>query len=63
MYNRVILIFISPNKYLFFYKNIMAKKSGRKSKFEVKFDPGKRKEFLTGFRKRKDERRKKAKEI
>jgi len=41
----------------------MAKKSGRKSKFEVKFDPGKRKEFLTGFRKRKDERRKKAKEI
>jgi ribosomal RNA-processing protein 17 len=37
-------------------------KSG-KCKFEIKFDPQKRKEFLTGFKKRKDERRAKAKEL
>jgi ribosomal RNA-processing protein 17 len=44
----------------------MAKRGGGKSstkcKFEIKFDPLKRKEFLTGFKKRKDERRVKAKE-
>ncbi|TRY79622.1 hypothetical protein TCAL_09036 [Tigriopus californicus] len=34
----------------------------RASKTSLVFDPEKRKEFLTGFRKRKDERRKKAKE-
>lgn len=27
---------------------------GTKCKFEIKFDPMKRKEFLTGFKKRKD---------
>jgi ribosomal RNA-processing protein 17 len=45
----------------------MAKRGGgsksNKCKFEIKFDPLKRKEFLTGFKKRKDERRKKAKDI
>ena len=35
-------------------------KSGSKNKFEIKFDTLKRKEFLGGFKKRKDERRKKA---
>ena len=34
-----------------------------KKKFEVKFDPEKRKEFLTGFKKRKDERRKYGEEM
>jgi ribosomal RNA-processing protein 17 len=37
-------------------------KSG-KVKFEIKFDPMKRKEYLTGFKKRKDERRAKAQEL
>jgi len=45
----------------------MAKRGGGKSstkcKFEIKFDPQKRKEFLTGFKKRKDERRNKAKDL
>ena len=40
----------------------MAKRGGgpksNKQKFEIKFDPLKRTEFLTGFKKRKDERRK-----
>lgn len=34
-----------------------------KQKLEIKFDPKARKEFLTGFKKRKDERRAKAKEL
>lgn len=38
-------------------------KSASKCKFEIKFDPQKRKEFLTGFKKRKDERRNKAKDL
>ena len=33
-----------------------------KKKVEIKFDPMARKEFLTGFKKRKDERRQKARE-
>ena len=45
----------------------MAKRGGgskaTKCKFEIKFDPQKRKEYITGFKKRKDERRAKAKEI
>ena len=40
----------------------MAKRGGgsksNKCKFEIKFDPLARKEFLTGFKKRKEERRK-----
>ena len=38
----------------------MSKTKNKKGKFEIKFDPKKRKEYLTGFKKRKDERRKKA---
>ena len=34
----------------------------KKRKTEVVFDESKRRDFLTGFRKRKDERRKKARE-
>jgi ribosomal RNA-processing protein 17 len=46
----------------------MAKRGGggsktTKCKFEIKFDPQKRKEYLTGFKKRKDERRAHAKEV
>lgn len=45
----------------------MAKRGGgskaNKCKFEIKFDPQKRKEYITGFKKRKDERRVKAKEV
>ncbi|XP_055321178.1 nucleolar protein 12, partial [Sitodiplosis mosellana] len=37
-------------------------KGGKKKKTELVFDPKKRREFLTGFRKRKQERRQKAKE-
>jgi hypothetical protein len=33
-----------------------------KTKFEIKFNPEARREFVTGFKKRKDERRKKAQE-
>jgi ribosomal RNA-processing protein 17 len=33
-----------------------------KTKFEIKFNPQARKDFITGFKKRKDERRKKAQE-
>jgi len=40
-----------------------SKGGNRRTKSEISFNPEKRKEFLTGFRKRKDERRKKAKEI
>jgi len=39
----------------------MARNSKKKGKFEIKFNPEKRKEFLSGFKKRKNERRKKAK--
>ena len=35
--------------------------SGKKEKFEIKFDAEKRREHLTGFKKRKDERRRKYK--
>ncbi|KAI9586800.1 hypothetical protein GQX74_002647 [Glossina fuscipes] len=40
----------------------MARKKNIKKKLEIVFDPQKRKEFLIGFRKRKNERRKRAKE-
>ncbi|XP_061392791.1 nucleolar protein 12 [Musca vetustissima] len=40
----------------------MARKKNPKKKLEIVFDPQKRKEFLTGFRKRKNERRKRAQE-
>ena len=33
---------------------------GNNKKFEIVFDPQKRKDFLTGFKKRKDQRRRKA---
>ncbi|XP_075162314.1 nucleolar protein viriato [Haematobia irritans] len=38
----------------------MTRKKAPKKKTEIVFDPQKRKEFLTGFRKRKNERRKRA---
>uniref|UniRef100_A0A1I8QCX7 Nucleolar protein 12 n=1 Tax=Stomoxys calcitrans TaxID=35570 RepID=A0A1I8QCX7_STOCA len=38
----------------------MTRKKSLKKKVEIVFDPQKRKEFLTGFRKRKNERRKRA---
>ena len=39
-------------------------KEGKKGgKFEIKFNPDKRKEFLTGFKKRKEERKKHAQEV
>ena len=41
------------------HKNSVAKKQ---RKTEIVFDENKRRDFLTGFRKRKEERRKKAKE-
>ena len=37
-------------------------KPKKERKTEIVFDENKRRDFLTGFRKRKDERRKKAKE-
>jgi ribosomal RNA-processing protein 17 len=41
---------------------VTKKQINRKNKLRVVFDENARKDFLTGFRKRKDERRKKAKE-
>jgi ribosomal RNA-processing protein 17 len=41
---------------------VKKKQINRKNKLRVVFDENARKDFLTGFRKRKDERRKKAKE-
>ena len=38
------------------------KKISRATKTTITFDPEKRKEFLTGFKKRKEERRRKARE-
>ena len=47
-------------------KNNMVKKNnkrgGKKKKSEIIFDEAKRRDFLTGFRKRKQERRQKAKD-
>merc|ERR1711935_225038 len=50
---------VSSRTYRFFSK--MRTKGNKKDKTEIVFDPAARKEFLTGFSKRKKERQEKAK--